>query len=142
MREPLWQIPAPSTALYEGVRLVEMHRREIALHMSYEANEGGAQSSTLVFEGVEALKFTYYHARSEAMLDAYDSLVDWGQSQWLSEIAENLLRHRSDPGGLKHLMINFDDGPCYEVICRSYRVETSRPGDGEAGVAPTSPDDW
>jgi hypothetical protein len=26
-------------------------------------------------------------------------------------------------GELVHLMIDFDDGPTYEVVCRSFRIE-------------------
>jgi hypothetical protein len=57
------------------------------------------------------------------MLEAYDRLIDLGQSRWLGEIARNLEQHGEDTMGLSHLMINFDDGPCYEMICRSHRLE-------------------
>jgi hypothetical protein len=49
--------------------------------------------------------------------------VDQGQTSWLGEIVENLKQHGGDAATLAHLIINFDDGPCYEVICRSHRLE-------------------
>lgn len=41
----------------------------------------------------------------------------------LLTIVGNLRQHGADATGLTHLMINFEDGPCYEVICRSHRLE-------------------
>jgi hypothetical protein len=57
------------------------------------------------------------------MLEAYDQLVDRGPSVWLDEVSVNLKRNGAQAQGLKHLMINFDDGPAYEVVCLSFRVE-------------------
>jgi hypothetical protein len=54
------------------------------------------------------------------------SLVDLGETEWLSEVAASLQQHHEDTTGLVHLMINFDDGPCYEVICRSHRLEATK----------------
>jgi hypothetical protein len=119
----LWELPVPSTALEDGgPKLVMFPRREFALRMSYEESDED-RLVTLVFEHVEAFKVTYYHARSTAMLDAYDRLVDLGHTNWLIEISANLDGHGESPIGLLHLMINFDHGPCYETVCRSHRLE-------------------
>lgn len=120
----LWQLPVPSTALLDGGPVFEKRpRREVALRMMYETDEG-EQVVALVFDGVEALKVTYDRARGDRMLEAYDRLVDQEQTAWLDEISGNLKQHGGDVVGLTHLMINFDDGPCYEVICRSHRLES------------------
>lgn len=79
----------------------------------------------LLFEGTEAFRCTYYRSRGDDMREAYDRLVDRGNTDWLREIRNNLSLHRGDSSGLSHMMINFDDGPCYEVICRAFRVETT-----------------
>jgi hypothetical protein len=78
-----------------------------------------------VFEGVEAFKVTYDRGRADWMLEAYDRLTDYGQTAWLSEISATLKKHAGYAAGLMHLAINFDDGPCYEVICRSHRLESA-----------------
>jgi hypothetical protein len=57
------------------------------------------------------------------MLEAYDKLVDRGLSAWLEEVQANLKQNGGEAQGLVHLMMNFDDGPTYEVVCRSFRVE-------------------
>jgi hypothetical protein len=119
-----WTLPVPSTALLDGGPALEKRlRREVGLRFSYEGEDGTHRSGAVVFEGVEAFKCTYYRARGASMLHAYDKLVDEGQSPWLREVIENLEKNGGDAAGLCHLMINFDDGPAYEVVCRSFRVE-------------------
>jgi len=127
MAKTLWHLPVPSTALLDGGPVFEKRaRREVALRMSYETDDG-EQVVALVFEGVEAFKVTYDRARGDSMLEAYDLLADQGQTSWLSEVSGNLKQHGGDVVGLAHLIINFDDGPCYEVICRSRRLEPEPP---------------
>jgi hypothetical protein len=81
------------------------------------------QTSTLVFEGVEAFKGTYFRARDRAMLDAYDRVVDSGSTPWLQTIVANLQRNGESWQGLTHFMITFDDGPTYEFIARGFRID-------------------
>jgi hypothetical protein len=119
-----WTLPVPSTTLLDGGPALEKRRgREVGLRFSYEAEDGSRRGGVLVFQGVEAFKCTYDRARNISMLDAYDKLVEQGASAWLEDVRENLKKNGGDPNGLKHLMINFDDGPAYEVVCRSFRIE-------------------
>ena len=90
----------------------------------------GIRRIALVFDGVEAYKTTYYHARGPETLEAYDRLVSLGATSWLAEISACLERYGDSLAGLEHLMIDFDDGPCYEMICRGHHLERS------AAVAP------
>src|SRR5215213_10417082 len=93
--------------------------------------EGGDEGDLkIVFAQVEAYKCTYYFARTEKMLIAYDKVVDLGETSRLVEV-RNRLREYGDslslpsgpPHQLSHLMINFDDGPCYEFICQDFSIE-------------------
>lgn len=126
MPTTIWTLPVPSTALENGGPKLETRpRRVVAILFAYESEDGGRQhESAIVFEGVEAYKVTYYDARDPSTLEAYDRLVDRGPTPWLSELSANLKRTGARADGLAHLMINFDDGPCYEVVCRSHRLET------------------
>lgn len=122
--EVLWTLPIPSTALLEGGPVFEvLPRRDVAIRFAYEAEDDSHREETLLFQGVEAFKCTYYRARDASMREAYDKLVDRGPSAWLEEMRGNLKKNGGESKGLRHLMINFDDGPAYEVVCRSYRVE-------------------
>jgi len=57
------------------------------------------------------------------MLAAYDKLVDRGNTPWLNKVRANLVNNGARAEGLTHLMINFDDGPAYEFICISFRLD-------------------
>ncbi|HVT17103.1 MAG TPA: hypothetical protein VHQ90_13110 [Thermoanaerobaculia bacterium] len=98
-------------------------KREVAIRFSYEADDGSLRENAIVFDGTEAFKVTYYDARDASMLEAYDRIVDRGQTTWLAEVVANLRRKGHQANGLVHLMISFDDSPCYEFLCTSFRVE-------------------
>jgi len=82
-------------------------------------------SQQMVFSGVEAFRCTYYKAVSvDIIKDAYDKVVDLEITDWLSEIVDRLTSARQNTSGLRHLAVYFDDGPCYEFICKGFRAET------------------
>lgn len=127
MTKPLWQLPFASS--WGGnIKLFELLKRNLALTI-----EGGEEGDLqIVFEQVEAYKCTYHFAQSNDMLIAYDKLVDLEETSWLIEV-RNQLRQPGEyvssspthgpPDQLKHLMINFDDGPCYEFLCQKFSIE-------------------
>lgn len=129
MSNILWTLPFPSSS--GNTTFAALPKRDAAI-IAEGDDDGEAITLRIVFEKVEAFKCTHYRARTPEMRIAYDKIVDLGETSWLTEV-RNQLRQNGDPvessaspGTLKklaHLMINFDDGPCYEFICRSYRVE-------------------
>jgi len=129
MNQIVWKLPVPSTALLQGCVFQKLLRRTCALTCEYEGDEGRVVSLTLLFDGVEAFKCTYYRACTVEMIrSAYDKVVDVGSSEWLSAVRDQLATYvGQNVDELKHLMIYLDDGPCYEFICRTFRVEESGP---------------
>ena len=122
--EELWKLPVPSTSLLgTGVAFEKRLGREIALRYEIEGESGEPVAEALVFEGVEAFKCTYGQACAEWMLSAYDRLVELPGSPWAQDLSVQLQRVSGAQPSLRHLMIYVDDGPCYEVICRSFRHE-------------------
>ncbi len=120
----LWKLPVPSTALLgDGPIFERNYGRVVRIRFAYEVDEGDCHEA-IIFDGVEAYICTYFNARGTWTHDAYSRLIDRGETPWLSEIAANLTRYGDSAAGLLHLAINFDDGPCYEVICRSFVVKT------------------
>jgi hypothetical protein len=119
----LWELPVPSTALLLSPKFEKGLGRTVALRLSYEGDDDQPRNPAVVFEDVEAFKCTYYTAFDAFALEAYDRLVDRGETAWLSEIRANLQRNGGNSHGLVHMMITFDDGPSFEVVCRSFRVE-------------------
>lgn len=125
MNQILWTLPVPSTALLNGCTFEKLPRRACALTYEYEGEGDSVISLRLVFDGVEAFKCTYGEACTLEMIrTAYDRVVDLGSSEWLSAVREQVASYGDRKvEELKHLMIYVDDGPCYEFICRIFRVE-------------------
>jgi hypothetical protein len=136
MTTTLWTLPIPSTAIDDGPHFSERMGREVSLEMTHESDplntDYGNDSrgdtarevrTTLTLEGVEAYKCSYMTACTDAMLPAYDRLIDCGDTDWLRDVSAENTRQMYSPEGLRHLMIYFDDGPCYEFVCRSFRAE-------------------
>jgi hypothetical protein len=118
----LWRLPVPASALLTGPEFVSLPRRECELRLSIEGDDGGVTELTLRFSGLEAYKCTFMTSCTADMFKlAYGKLVSV-DSNWLDEIKK---LGRKDPKvieELQHLMITFDDGPCYEIICRSWSM--------------------
>ena len=91
-----------------------------------EDDEDGAVR--IIFDGVEAFRCTYHHACTPEMIETYDRLTDVGRTGWLDAVRRQLSSFGEDDEALRHLMIYFDDGPCYEFICRGFRVEAAPAG--------------
>ena len=118
MPEVVWTLPFPSSGL-SGVGFQNLLGRSCAL----TCDDGENSPVRVVFEGVEAFKCTYHNACTLEMIETYDRLTDLGRTQWLDAIRQQLASFGNDVNSLRHLMIYFDDGPCYEFICRGFRVE-------------------
>lgn len=107
------------------MKVLHLGRRNLALLI-----EAGDSDLQIVFEQVEAYKCTYLFAMTREMNVAYDKLVDLGETGWLADSRNRMLEYGealSPPSGppdhLRHLMITFDDGPCYEFLCQTFHVE-------------------
>ncbi len=126
MVSTLWTLPVPSTALLKDASFEILLGRNCALKFEYEDEEDNIAQVKLLFQGVAAFKCTYLFACTAVMIKtAYDKVVDLGTSEWLDSIRKQLRSDADDVKELKHLMIYFDDGPCYEFICRVLNVEQS-----------------
>jgi hypothetical protein len=89
-------------------------------------SDDGDRKAGIIFDSVEAYKCTHMTARSVEMIKtAYDKLVSLDDSAWLSEVKANsdsyYAKRQGPPMELQHLMIFFDDGPCYEFICVGFK---------------------
>ena len=102
-----------------GVDFQQLARRRCTLAF----DDGESVGMRLSFEGVEAFKCTYHNACTVEMVETYDRLTDLGETQWLDSVRRQLSGTGEEIDSLRHLMIYFDDGPCYEFICRDFRAE-------------------
>jgi hypothetical protein len=118
LSEVVWKLPFPSSGL-SGVYFQMLLGRSCALVCDDDENS----PVRIVFDGVEAFKCTYHNSCTVEMVETYDRLSDLGRTPWLDSVRRQLSRSGETVEALRHLMIYFDDGPCYEFICRGFRVE-------------------
>ncbi len=119
MLTELWKLPEPSSGRVR-VEFNQPGGRECFVDCLFDPD--GRDTYRLRFEGVESYKATFFEACTIEMGDAYDRVVDLGATPWLNEVSSELSRQGAANSGLQHLMIYFDDGPCYEFICRSFEA--------------------
>lgn len=118
-------MPVPSSALTRGPSFAALLKRECELSFYVEADDGDKKAGIL-FDGVEAYKCTHMTARSVEMINtSYDRLVRLDGSPWLAQVKANsapyYAKRQASQKELQHLMISFDDGPCYEFICTGFK---------------------
>ena len=119
----LWKLPVPATALVKGPTFAVLPRRQCEISFYIERDDGTSMKISLLFEGVEAYKCTYPTSCSAEMVNtAYGKLVHLEATPWLSEVLKLYNLSTPRPKELQHLMICFDDDPCYEFICVGYRI--------------------
>lgn len=125
-----WEIPVPSTSFVSGPEL--RSGQTSVLSWTYEGDSEfvrppmeGMIHQELVFEGVIAYKCTYnLFCEADLIKRAYNKLVDLGDTEWLAEVRAGSQGLREEHAPLRHLVIFFDEGPCYEFICETAQVST------------------
>jgi hypothetical protein len=123
MSEVLWKLPVPATALLGSPILESVGTRTCRLSFAVSRADGDQeveQNIALQFEGVEAYKCTYLTSCRADMFElAYGKLIRLGKTPWQIETSR-ISAAAGQCKELHHLMICFDDGPCYEVICSDF----------------------
>ena len=124
MIETVWTTPVAPTDL-ERIVFKQLGGRRCELSFRTEDSAGREAKVGTLFDGVEAYRCTYMTSLTSEMIRlAYGKLVRLGETPWLTEVSEiSAKRYRTSrqpPRKLQHLMICFDDDPCYEVICVSF----------------------
>jgi len=130
MNETLWDIPVPATGLVRGPHFKQLPKRQCEISLSIEADDGSEKWLSLLFGGVEVYKCTYLSSLTADMIEAaYGKLVSIKNSALLAEVNSRYREYcgtrARQPENLRHLMICFDDGPCYEFICCGFTPPTT-----------------
>jgi hypothetical protein len=118
MTSALWTLPTIVDQV-ETTKIEQLPKRETRLLISLVVSRNGndfVENHALSFEGTELFSCTYLTSLTAEMIQlAYGKLVDLGKTELL-----NRTSIKSKKNGLRHLMICFDDGPCYEVVCKGF----------------------
>jgi hypothetical protein len=128
MNKTIWKMPVPVTGLIRGPHFTALGKRKCEISFSIEPEDGAEKWLSLQFGGVEAYKCTYLASLGSInrtlRTEAYGMVISIEESQWLSDIRHSYGaycgKRGQKPGELQHLMICFDDGPCYELICSTF----------------------
>jgi hypothetical protein len=118
MTSALWTLPTIVDQV-ETTKIEQLPKRETRLLISLVVSRNGndfVENHALSFEGTELFSCTYLTSLTAEMIQlAYGKLVDLGKTELL-----NRTSIKSKKNGLRHLMICFDDGPCYEVVWKGF----------------------
>lgn len=130
-----WKLPVPSTSFVAGPTF--QPGGSSILCWTYEGNSEfvatpvqGIIEQRLNFGGVVAYRCTYdVLCDPDLIALAYDSLVDLGETKWLTALRAASENVQFGAGkSLKHVAIFFDGGPCYEFVCREvHKSEMLKP---------------
>lgn len=121
----IWKSPAPSSGFLRGVNVQLRPRREIALSFEFEDADEEMRSGELVFSDVVHYRTTYMAGlRAEAIREAYDQVVDVGDSPELLDVLE-AMRANGRSAEVRHYRVCFDDGPCFDFIAGAFEPRIS-----------------
>ncbi len=118
----------PSTAFTKDVCIKMLAGKDCCIEFEYEnsSNNYEIEVCKILFTDVEAYKCTFLPSLTTKMLDYYDKLVEIENTDWLKESINSQKRWNlplsSNPETTRHLIICFDDGPCFEFLCRSFET--------------------
>jgi hypothetical protein len=118
VKKRLAEISIPSTEIER--RQVEDSRGALTLRYSFYVGDRLRQG------GVEFLRRRAYRYRAESHctvwhLDAYDTLVEVENSEWVAELLEAMPEDMRDLFEMHHYMIYLDSSGCYEVVAASWQ---------------------
>lgn len=89
---------------------------------------------TITFHSVVAFRMTIY---KDAEFSKYEGkIVDLGESDWLEFIhvrQQGVTGQFSADRALRHLLVNFCDGPSYEFVCKNVEILIKDPLDRTRG---------
>lgn len=126
MNETLWEIPVPPN-LVETTTIEQLPKRVTRLAISLVTLKDDVdviEYHDLHFEGTELFICTYLTSLTPEMAQsAYGRLVDLGCTDLRMQVSARIQQSsaaRFQKRDIRHLMICFDDGPCYEILCTGF----------------------
>jgi hypothetical protein len=132
MNKNLWKISVPVTSIVKGPTFRALPKRQCEISFSIESEAGSERTESLFFDAVVAFRCTYLTSLNmidpELRRQSYGVVISVGESPWLDKVKENHLQYcasaQRTTGELQHLMITFDDGPCFEFVCEGFKAIT------------------
>ena len=123
-------MPVPPTAIYQGPLFRILDKRKCEISFVYETPNREFERAVLHFHNTESFKCTYLYSLGSIdrslRVEAYGNLVSVTTDDWLKKVTESYLEYckiaRIAPHDLQQMVIVFDDGPCFEIICTRFEL--------------------
>jgi hypothetical protein len=120
MAQELVELPVRTTALLSGPVMEDRPNRDAVGPYSSRSRTRTTGAQLAVVEETQTYRVTYFRARADSMLVAMGRVADLGATSWRQEVEDSLASHGGGHRDLRHLAINFDDGPPYELVSRAF----------------------
>jgi len=113
----LWELPILSSQLENGLQ-ISINGMEVSLSFTYLADENIEKEVELKFDSVLCHLHTSERF-TKAMLDAYDTVVQIEESDWLNEL-KKLNERDYEFWKPKHYAVYFDGIGLYQFIAKDF----------------------
>ncbi len=123
----LWTFPDPSAPLVGDPHLSPLGETCL-VEFSFQIAERRSEAVSLLFDRVASYRCTLRQALSPPVLRTFQGrLTEITGSAWKDEVLAALMDNGTPPSSpLRHLVICFEEGPCYDFICGGFEAR-SRP---------------
>lgn len=118
LKRRLGEISIPSTEIER--RSVEDARGSLTIRYTY-FSDGRPCQGGVEFSRRRAYRYTAESHCTLWHLDAYDTLVEVEDSEWVAELLEAMPEDMRAMFEMHHYMIYLDSSGCYEVVAASWR---------------------
>lgn len=116
----VWTTPVPSSGFGRGVTLHIEPGRTVVLNFDYESANGNMKIGELRFSEVISYEQIFYSAITpDINRFYYDRLCEITDSKKLNSAIE-MACSRNEDIDFKNYRILFDDGPYFDIICKSF----------------------
>ena len=123
---PLYEIPAPSTGFQ-----AEWDGSWDSPALTYEYDiHGELYEGRIEFFGMMAMRSRAERCSKVWHIDAYDTLVEVENSQYLGELLARCPEQFVEGQTLRHFMIYLDSGGSYEIVATGWRASACRKSTG------------
>ncbi len=124
----IWKLPFPSTAMLQFPNFNILPGPIFWIECEFDSDNDYYNDKktvvTLFFEGVVVQQLRFSSALDVRDVNAYDRVMQIGSSELQTMTLKAMLDRKRDIENIKHLRIHFDDGYCFDLICKNFRSET------------------
>ena len=116
----IWELPVTSTDIVDGGVKLVLHKHAAEMQLEYYDGDNNVLKSSLIFEAVEAQKYTS-EMFTEYVPGTFEYLVEIIGSKWVEQLRK-LNREVADYWNFKHYAIFIKSFGYYEFVAKNYKI--------------------